>query len=409
MTYKLLPPDNKKLKPHRVSIGSQTDPYSQELYNTNYVDLDEKLKILAILNDNISIPTSHIFKSGLTFTVLKEHSELLSKKVILPECYEKSFDFYFEDQKNRFTDFIKKFTPYTHTKYIEKTLEQRKEFLENNTSLGINWNFEVSTSLFKESLLYDLNDGSLKGQFNELELKNLVKKISDIEILTRDSAIELSAYLSPSIKRIFLSSIHATYHLSGACATLSAPYVPLEEANFLRQKFKKSVQNFDMNSNAHISFRKYLETMRISRQTLTNLSDDNILSLRKYPITHKFRTKYQNLTSETSRKFDTVSDFSQINREFNEDLNAEIINENRKDTQFSELNKYTKIIGYTTNFGGLAAFAYQADPIISAGLISSGITASILTTVDPLIYKLREYIGCEFNIFSEKYLKQIKN
>ncbi|MCD4841693.1 MAG: hypothetical protein K8R08_06785 [Methanosarcinales archaeon] len=329
MTYKLLPPDNKKLKPHRVSIGGQTDPYSKELYNINYADLDEKLKILAILNDNVCIPTSHIFKSGLTFTVLKEHSELLSKKVILPECYEKSFDIYLEDQKNRFTDFIKKFSPHTHEKYIEKILEQRKEFLENNTSLGINWNFEVSTSLFKESLLYDLNNGSLRGQFNELELKNLVKKISDIEILTRDSAIELSAYLSPTTKRIYLSSIHATYHLSGACATLSAPYVPLEEANFLRQKFKKSVQNSNMNSNDHLLFRKYLEMMGISCQTLNNLNDDNILSLRKDPITHKFRTKYQNLISETSHKFDTMSDFSQINREFNEALNAEIINENR--------------------------------------------------------------------------------
>jgi hypothetical protein len=142
--------------------------------------------------------------------------------------------------------------------------------------------------------------------------------------------------------------------------------------------------------------------MNISCTTLGNLDDDNILSLRKDSIIHKFRTKYKVLNKSINEniEFDEISDFSQIMREFNEALNAEIRREKQSDKIYHKSSNFLKIIAYVSNLAGLASVV---DPIDK--LTWLGIGASTYTVFDPLISKLREHIGCEFNIFSERYLQ----
>ncbi len=126
-----------------------TDRAAQRRVRLSQRTLEEKIKLLCILNDHVVIATSHIFESPLTYRVILKNRLLLESGIILPALRDTCRDFQdFKEQKQ---------VEQAKGKYYGKQSWEITHFLQSITDTVVSWRLQITREDFKASLLRDLS------------------------------------------------------------------------------------------------------------------------------------------------------------------------------------------------------------------------------------------------------------
>lgn len=178
MKYRLVKPNDKTLR-QTIVYFSESDPIAQTNYGLEPTEIDQKLKVLSLISDHITVPVSHILRSSTTFKIVSCYPLLLSKGVIVPTLSSKYNSFLDYDPDDLTFDYS------TTGQCNQEDIAVRKEFLEENVALAISWDFRKHTEHYRKAFLEDLYDHNsiLCRSLDHNSLEMLAEKLSTEKII----------------------------------------------------------------------------------------------------------------------------------------------------------------------------------------------------------------------------------
>lgn len=207
--------------PSRVQF-IECDPDVQAYRNVTREELENKLKILALLNDVVTVPATHVLKSEKTYSVLKDNKLLLEKGIVVlsrsqaHDGFEEMLHSKLGDPEEHNPLWTPKH-PNLHKQ--EDVLEERRRFLETHTGGVMERRITRMTGGFSSGLAQQLQDAdstlhrSIRGQ---LKPEQLGEKLERTDRSSRKFVFDQAGDLPNPVHRRLAHETNVNYHLTGA-------------------------------------------------------------------------------------------------------------------------------------------------------------------------------------------------
>jgi hypothetical protein len=378
-----------QLKGSRVYL-TDADLPAQQRGRLARTDLEDKIKLLCLLNEHVVIATSHIFESGRTYQALLRNRGLLESGAIVVALRNSCRDF---------RDFLEqKQSEEPKRSYKGKESEEKTVFLQNNTNRIVSWKVSITQGAFKESFLRDLYELKMnidfEDNFSEKLYNTFLEEVASLETISRPVVNSLTENLPPSIRSQVLHYIDLNYYLSGASAVESDPVVgSLKDVHFVESKINRAVSMRDALSSDVELFSELMSSLNMPRDILRQLSDKNIMELREDRLLKQFRAKYHQLVEDvrlavpSSDSTQSVKALSEEIKRYMRSYAREALRSNLANEQTArKIAKVIQVTGYATALVSLMSMPLLPDPLqLVAGV--SGALGTTLQLSDPLLQK----------------------
>ncbi|MBM2816349.1 MAG: hypothetical protein HW421_3111 [Ignavibacteria bacterium] len=391
---------------------SQVEWNNQEI-NDIKLNLERKVKLLALIKGFVVIATSHLFESELAQEFIKENPIVLEKGILVPALISKY---------KSFTDFYH----YKKNESKEKELYSQKEdincLLMNSVDSVISWDVNLTSQWFKERLIKDLNEEKSVLRHNLSDIKNTVicdlsDKISEIISPSRGDIYKLGKNTGNKLLwEILCNYTDFVYYLSGAHAVNSEGVLPQENLIDFSitdlEKGKTKLSEYEIFYKIFVNIIHDKTQKYFPVEILDLLTFKEIIELRESLFHSKFIEKYNLLMEKTKNKvdlFDTdkiilsLSELCEFEDELQKIFTEAVVNEIKIMKKIEKVKKGGKLltnIGSSFTFYGTIESVYQ---IIISLLSFSGFDKQINNIekrVSNNLIKLKEIV--ERNDFDNK-------
>ncbi len=414
MTYIIRSPS--ELPDPRVYF-TDCDLVTQSLFKITKTELITKLKVLSLLNQKVVVATSHILESNLAFKALDAEKLLLRKGVIVPALRSefRKFDDYVKKRRRRLRRFVigSKAKSSKLIKRADRLLNAKSDFLAENVKEVVAWDVVSTSEEFKIGVINDLKSpSSLLHKYLNLPknvLDTMISKIMSSEQLSRTDIerIVASLPLPPQKQLLILNNANLHYFLAGSHAVKSDTVTHYNNAvDFLKDKVSRSfiLKKSRKCYSPEATFDIFLDVLEIPHDSIQRLTDEQILKIRKDPITWKFREKYNKILSlvregrTTEARELTTTEYSQIKTEIKQTIENEVEKEIRRDRIVYQVRRGVRKASYLSAIVSITGFLFPLPiPKITT------IPTALYKAVDPFISKLWDSMGrVEFIVFASK-------
>jgi len=262
------------------------------------LNLERKLKLLALTKGQVVIAASHLLESELAHEVLLPHPKLFSKGIVVPAL---------RSEFTRFEDFLdSKLSDGKEASLYEGT--ERREaarMLDEKVAVAAIWNVGETAGRFKERLIAEIGDEKslLRSCFREAGVVvpgTLVPQIDAIPSLSRQDVYNLAKKTGDkALWQVLCVYADFVYYLSGAVAVRSEGVLPQE--NLMDFSLSDLVGGRTHLSETEVFFKVFVDLVKAATHTLfptellDSLSMDDVLDLHSVAVAERFVTKYNEI------------------------------------------------------------------------------------------------------------------
>lgn len=355
--------------------------------------LEEKIKLLCLLNDHVVIATSHIFESSLTYQAILKNRLLLESGIILPAL---------RDTCRDFQDFIEhKQLEYERVgAYKGKQGQAVANFLQVTAEATVSWELQATREAFKASLLRDLSapDSLLHKELSlsKEQQEALLARLSAIETISREEVTEVTQGLPDTVQSQLFHYVDLNYYLAGASAVESDPVVgTLEDVQHVRDKIERAASVSEQLGSDTRLFRELLTSLYVSADILGDLTDRDIIKLRQDSVIGEFRRCYRTIIENVRRSLPELTgltdDMKRLAHEAKQIMGSYIREELRRELAREQsarkIAQAIQISGYATALISLLSLPLL-PPSLQAVAQVSGAMGTALQLADPLLQKI---------------------
>lgn len=408
MEYTIKPPDDTAFGEVRTYF-TEYDPVVQEWYHGRFIPsrLLDKLKLLTLVNDSITVAAAHMVRSETTFTQLRENRKLLEEGIIVPAIND-DFDS-FEDMVDRKLRLDRYTAPWLPNESIsESTLFDRAKFLDKHSSLLMGWDLEDMRSTFKESLLRDISDEGSRVRTNlrGVDAETLRLRLQNVEPFSRRNILEQTDDLLRPDQAVLYDQMNANYHFTGSTVHRASVNAHSHELRALGDKFRRGIDaefddpqvrdefltRYDLSPaflKREDAFKTHLDVIDLGREDLRYLDIDDVIELREQRITQRYRTKLLEILNRVNQSSDGL-ELSDLEDELREEI------ERRRDRERQRVK--------VTKYGLLSGVYASGIGVYLTGAQELGFALHLL---DPLIRRfvndIPYLVGNDFLAFEQRF------
>jgi hypothetical protein len=377
MTVKFINPVDLKI-PRSYFTEFDRITYSQVAWTAEDVEeikrnLERKVKLLGLIKGVIIIATSHLFESELAQEFIRENPIVLEKGIILPALISK--------YKN-FSDFLsaKREESKERERYLSTDKDEINALLSSYVDSVVSWDVDLTTKLFKQRLLQDLEDERSVLRFNLSAspiqiIANVASRIRELESPSRGELYNIAK--NSGDKTLWTRLCDYTdfiYYLSGARAVNSEGVLPQE--NLIDFSIADFVSGKTKLSDYEIFYRIFLRIIKDRTQKffpveiLDMLTFEEIVELRETLLHSGFVEKYNRLMEMTKQRVkitDTeqlilsIDELNQFESELHLIFTDTVVAEIRQMKKINSQKRGQKIL---TNIGSLLTFYGTIESVI---------------------------------------------
>jgi len=369
-----------------------TDRAAQRRVRLSQRTLEEKIKLLCILNDHVVIATSHIFESPLTYRVVLKNRLLLESGIILPALRDTCRDFQdFKEQKQ---------VEQAEGKYYGKKGWEIAHFLQAITNTVVSWRLQITREDFKASLLRDLSAPSSlicrELGLSEEQHRSLLMQLRALENISREGIVQATQHFPDTVQSQLAHYVDINYYIAGASAVESDPvFATLQDVRFTRDKVERASNSYERLEFDIELFRELLVSLDVSADMLSKLTDRDIVNLRQDSVLKEFRHCYstiiENVRQALPEPTASVYDAKRLAQEAKQIMGSYVRDKLRQELASEQsLRKIVRAIqisGFVTAFVSLLSHPLLPPPLETV----SGVTGAVGTALqlaDPLLQKV---------------------
>ena len=354
--------------------------------------LDEIVKLLCILNDHVVIATSHIFESPLTYQVVLKNRLLLESGIILPALRDSCRDFH---------DFVeqKRMEP-AEGKSYGKQGQEIAHFLQATADAAVSWRLQATREDFKASLLRDLSTpASLISTglgLSDEQHATLLRRLDALENISRGAIIQATRDYQGTVQSQLTHYVDLNYYLAGASAVESDPVVgTLQDVWFTRDKVERAPSAYEQLDSDIDLFTEFLMAMDMSADVLSDLTDKDIVKLRRDSVVREFRQSYGTIVENVRRSLPEPAsssyDAKQLAQEAKQIMGSYVRDKLRRELASEQSARNTaraiRISGFVTALVSLLSLPLLPPPLQAVGA-ATGAVGTALQLADPLLQRI---------------------
>jgi len=269
---------------------TEGDQIQQKLCYISKKALENKIKLVMLLSNQLVIPSSHVCESEITRSVFLENPELLGKSI---------FTVSVRRGETGFRDHVlsRRDESSFYFDYHNPALEAAVEALDDALHTAVVRNHTVQSAAFQRSVISDLlnNNSSLAkrmriGVSTRYELAHQIGRLAQ---LSRDDIAILSQPLSERARRALIKHTNALYYLCGARWNESDPEVHPTSVPIYQDTFDRSISRY-----SERLFGAVFRGLGLRQDLLDKLSIQDVIQLRDDETVRRFRQAYLNLLDE---------------------------------------------------------------------------------------------------------------
>jgi len=273
------------------------------------------------------------------------------------------------------------------------------------------WEHISTAKEFKAGLINDLkNPTSLLSRRINLPGRVRDELVSKIMLIEKPSRIDVERIFTslPMDKRLWVvncANLH--YFLAGSHAVKSDLVTHYNSVDFIRDKADRS---FILEKHSLPDYRQkevfevFLNAFDMPQDSIKRLTDEQILEIRKDPITRKFRGKYRKTLSlarqgrvSEAKEF-TETEYIPVKTEIKRVVENEIEKEARRDKILYQVRGGLRKVSYISAMLSVIGFLFPL-PIPQLATFP----VALYEVVDPFVSKLWDSMGnVEFLVFAAK-------
>lgn len=345
------------------------------------LDLERKVKLLALIKGVVVISTSHLYESDIARDFLRSNPILLKEGIIVPALISKYKDF---------SDFLtsKRQDSKENNLYLGSDKDDVNSMLSDCVDSVFKWDVNQTVAWFKQRLLRDLKDERSVLRFNLANVPSDIiaktaSRIKDLEFPSRSEIYKIAHTSGNNILWTRLCDYtDFIYYLAGAHAVDSEGVLPQD--NLIDFSITDLLGDKPRLSEYEIFYRIFIRIIENKTQKkfpieiLDLLTFKDIVSLRKSLYHGGFVIKYNQLLEKTKRRVE-IADADQLVLSLDEICQfEEELFEIFTNTVVAEINQIKKInkekagLKVLTSVGSLLSFYGTAESVtqIAANTLS---------------------------------------
>lgn len=385
---------------------TELDPVVQDWYVRHEpAHLAEKLTLLALSNDTITVAASHLVRSDRAFRVVAENLAYLEAGVIVPAIND-DFDSFSEMVEAKLSQegYQRPWRP-DGPPVRESMMRERAHFLDDHAALAMGWELSEMRDTFRRGLLHDLEDrhSMLSHHLRDGQIELIRAEIDRINPFSRERILDAVSTHAPDATWPIATRMNTYYHLTGATVHRGHPNLAAQQLPHLGDIVDRSIElepaGGDSDPMAITSpptglddaFRAYADVIGLGAAPLRALDPEAVLELRQSGSGTRFRRALRE-TVATVRSRDIDPDDGSIAGAASA-LREEIRRRyHREQRHTSRSRGRLRTTLYVTAIGSLLAGAEEL-----------GATITILNPViDKLADNLPLLLGNEFVAFGQE-------
>lgn len=269
------------------------------------LNLERKVKLLALIKGHVIIATSHLFESELAQEFIMEYPLVLEKGIIIPALISKH---------TTFSEFLsdKRTVSKEREKYASRVSDEINSLLSNTADSVVSWDLHLTSNWFKERLLRDLSaeKSVLRSNLPDVPSNVIADVIARIQELGSPSRGEIYKIANDSGNKILSARLSDytdfIYYLSGARAVNSESVLPQEnliDFNIADFEAKKTLlSDYEIFYRIFISIIKERTQKIFPLEILDILDFEDIVELRENLLHSGFVEKYNALLERTKER-----------------------------------------------------------------------------------------------------------
>jgi len=274
--------------------------YSQVAWSSADVEairlnLERKLKLLALTKGQVVIAASHLLESELAHEVLLSHPKLFSKGIVVPAL---------RSEFSGFEDFLDAKLSEGKEAALYESAERREaaRMLDEQVALATTWNVGETAGRFKERLIAEIGDerSLLRSCLREAGVivpATLAAQIGAVPSLSRQDVYNLAKNTGDkALWQVLCEYADFVYYLSGAVAVSSEGVLPQE--NLMDFSLSDLAGGRTHLSETEVFFKIFVDLVKAGTHSLfptdllDSLSMDDVLDLHSVAVEERFVTKY---------------------------------------------------------------------------------------------------------------------
>ena len=278
------------------------------------LNLERKVKLLGCIKGIVIIATSHLFESEIAQEFIKKNPIVLEEGIILPALI---------SQYKDFSTFLlyKRERSKEKKAYLGHDKDEINTLLSNSVNSVVKWDVQVTTNLFKQRLVQDLEEERSVLRFNlhNVPMPIILEVASRIRKLESPSRGEIYKIAKDSGNKILWRRLtdyaDFVYYLSGARAVNSEGVLPQE--NLIDFSITDLARGKTKLSDYEIFYRIFINIIKEKTQKffpieiLDTLTFNDIVELRKTFLHSGFIEKYNKLMEKTKQRIE-ITDTEQL-------------------------------------------------------------------------------------------------
>jgi hypothetical protein len=277
--------------------------YSQVAWSSSDVEaiilnLERKLKLLALTKGQVVIAASHLLESELAREVLLPHPKLFSKGIVVPAL---------RSEFTGFEDFLDAKLSEGKEASMYEGAERREaaRVLDEQVAVAAIWNVGETAGRFRERLIAEIEDEQslLRSCLREAGVVvpgTLTTQIAAVPSLSRQDVYNLAKQTGDkALWQVLCEYADFVYYLTGAVAVRSEGVLPQE--NLMDFSLSDLAGGRTHLSETEVFFKIFVDLVKAATHTLFPvdlldcLSMDEVLDLHSVAVAERFVTKYNQI------------------------------------------------------------------------------------------------------------------